>query len=128
MARKRHAEVDQNGTVKWRHLSVGTWIAIASFGLTLLGGSVAVLARYFPSIERVDELEKAAAVEDTRHEHTDWQVQMLWVEQQNTKAKVDRTDKNVERMMVKMQLDPAPEAVTLPLPAPPLSHAAKPTR
>lgn len=108
------------------HLSLAAWIGIASTALTVFGGGVAVLSRYFAPTERIEAVEKEMAVDDAHDEHADWQVQMLWVEQQNTKSKVDRLDKNVERMMIKQGLEPAPEANVLPLPPPPSSHAATP--
>ena len=104
--------------------NVGRILGIIAGSGAIAAGLLAWLGTHVyatkPEINRV-VLEQTTARTKAEGADTlrDYRIGVLEVKVDNTQQIVLRTDKNVELLLIKRKLDPAPVAIMQPLPAPP---------
>lgn len=94
-----HAHAPARPSVRVR-LGLGSVASIAAIVATMLGGGLFVLQHLFASKEVETKL--VASIE--RERLVDWRLEALQVEQQNVRAKIERLDRNVERVLERLSV------------------------
>lgn len=99
----------------------GTWLGVLVGSSTLLAGMIASLTYIFATKQEMVQVRQTQIEATTDTKLRDFRIQRLEVQVQNVENIAQRTDKNVEQLLLlrKMQPGPKPEVRPLPqLPAP----------
>ena len=97
-------------------LSVGTWVAIASLALALVGATAAALTNVFVTKAELHTVELSEAQKSGKNAVRDWRIQTLEVRTGNLESRAERTDKNVVRLLERFRVRPVDEPEYAPLP------------
>jgi hypothetical protein len=97
-------------------LSAGTWIALASLALALVGATAAALTNVFVTKSELHTVELSEAQKSGKNDVRDWRIQTLEVRTGNLESRAERTDKNVVRLLERFRVRPVEEPQYAPLP------------
>lgn len=94
----------------------GTWFGLLVAVGTMVAGTIASLGYVFATKGELAQLEheQTESVGDTKLR--DFRIHRLEIQTQNLERIAQRTDKNVEKLLLLRRLEPGPEADIKPLP------------
>lgn len=100
---------------KHHHVSIGTWLSIAAFVMSLIGASMVILSQFFAP----KTLEGQLAVIEERAKFTDWKVEVVRVGQENASAQIQTLNVNVAKLLEHYHVEPQPPPALMAAPPAP---------
>lgn len=94
----------------------GKWLGYVVASTTLVTVMVTSLTYVFATKEELIQVEQAQVKVEADTKLRDFRIQRLEVRLENVEAIAQRTDKNVEKLLLLRRLEPAPKAKFKPLP------------
>lgn len=93
-------------------LSIGTWLSIAAFTLSLTGAAGVVMGKFFAP----KSVETTLAVIQEKQHHLDWKVEVVRVGQENGNAQVQTLNINMAKLLERFRVtaEPAPATIAAP--------------
>lgn len=95
----------------------GKWLGFFMASGTVIAGVIASLTWVFATKNEVLELERVQVEASTDTKLRDFRIQRLEVQVQNVENIAQRTDRNVEKLLIMRRLEPGPKPDRKPLPS-----------
>jgi hypothetical protein len=95
----------------------GKWLGFIMMGSTVVAGAIASLTYVFATKNEVLQLERVQVEATADTKLRDFRIQRLEVQVQNVENIAQRTDKNVEKLLILRHLEPGPKPNVKPLPS-----------